>query len=58
VPREPPPPELASFKRWHVAYTVLDVIKVGCVAVAAFWLTRGPGVASLPGAAPEVASAK
>jgi hypothetical protein len=59
VPREPPPPELARFQQWHVAYTVLDVIKVGCVAVAAFWLTRGsppePVAASLPGGAPEAA---
>jgi hypothetical protein len=61
VPREPPPPELASFKRWHVVYTVLDVLKVGCVAVAAFWLTRGTpesSVASVPAAAPEAAGAK
>jgi hypothetical protein len=61
VPREPPPPELASFKRWHVAYTVLDGLKVGCVAVAAFWLTRGssrePVVPALSGA-PEAARAE
>ncbi len=62
VPREPAPPELASFKHWHVAYTVLELIKVGCVGVAAFWLVRGDrpklAEASLQGAPAEAPSAR
>lgn len=40
VPREPPPPELARFKLLHVAYTGLEIVKVGCVTLAAFWSSR------------------
>jgi hypothetical protein len=40
VPREPPPPELARFKLLHVVYTALDLAKVGCLALATFWLVR------------------
>jgi hypothetical protein len=40
VPREPPPPELARFKLLHVAYTGLELVKVGCVTLAAFWCSR------------------
>jgi hypothetical protein len=52
VPREPPPPELGRFKLLHVAYTGLELVKVGCVALAAFWSLRagfrGEGAANRP----------
>jgi hypothetical protein len=40
VPREPPPPDLGRFKLLHVAYTAIELVKVGCVALAAFWSLR------------------
>lgn len=40
VPREPPPPELATFWRLHVAYTLLEVLKLILVGLAAFWTAR------------------
>jgi hypothetical protein len=61
VPREPPPPAFARFKLLHVGYTVLELIKVVCVGIAAYWLTRGDpavsGVAHRQGA-PEAASSR
>jgi hypothetical protein len=62
VPREPPPPELGLFKLLHVGYTVLELVKVGCVGLAAFWLTRGdrldPGISPLQTAGVEAVSGK
>jgi hypothetical protein len=62
VPREPAPPALAHFKLLHVGYTVLELIKVVCVGIAAYWLTRGDpqaaGVARLHGAPVEATSGK
>jgi hypothetical protein len=40
VPREPPPPELATFWRLHIAYTVLEIVKLILVGLAAFWSAR------------------
>lgn len=40
VPRDPPPPQLATFWRLHVAYTVLEIVKLILVGVAAFWTAR------------------
>lgn len=45
VPREPAPPELARFQLLHVAYTGLELVKVGCIGLAAFWLLRRPAPA-------------
>jgi hypothetical protein len=41
VPRDPAPPQLARFQLLHVAYTGIELIKLGCVGLAAFWLLRG-----------------
>ncbi len=43
VPRDPPPPALARFWILHVAYTVLELAKLGALALAAFWIARGRG---------------
>ena len=40
VPREPPPPELARFQMLHVAYTVIELVKLVCAGLAGFWLLR------------------
>lgn len=40
VPREPAPPELARFRLLHLAYTGIELVKLGCVTLAAFWLLR------------------
>lgn len=40
VPREPAPPELARFQLLHVAYTGIELIKLACVGLGAFWLLR------------------
>jgi len=40
VPRDPAPPQLSTFQLSHVAYTLVDVLKVLCVGVATVWLLR------------------
>jgi hypothetical protein len=47
VPRDPPPPQLATFWKLHVAYTVLEVAKLVLVGLSAFWIARG-GKPKLP----------
>ena len=37
VPRSPPPPQMDTFWRYHLAYTSTDLIKFG---VGLFWLLR------------------
>ena len=46
VPRNPPPPELATFGLLHAVYTVLDFTKLALAGVVAFWLHRSspPGM--------------
>ena len=41
VPRDPPPPAIATFGVLHAAYTLLELAKCGAGIVAAFWLARG-----------------
>ena len=41
VPRDPPPPAVATFGVLHAAYTLLELAKCGAGIVAAFWLARG-----------------
>ena len=43
VPREPPPEGLSRFWVLHVAYTVIECLKLVLLGLAAFWLARGPG---------------
>lgn len=40
VPREPAPPELAQFWRLHITYTVLELVKLVLLGLAALWLAR------------------
>jgi hypothetical protein len=40
VPRDPPPPQLATFWKLHVAYTVLELVKLVLVGLSAFWIAR------------------
>ncbi len=40
APRQPPPPEYARFWRWHTAYTLLDLVKLGLGVVALLRLAR------------------
>jgi hypothetical protein len=40
LPRQPAPPQLARFQLLHVADTGIELIKVGCVGLATFWLLR------------------
>jgi hypothetical protein len=40
VPREPAPPQLARFQLIHIAYTGIELIKLACVGLGAFWLLR------------------
>jgi hypothetical protein len=42
VPRDPAPPQLGRFQLLHVAYTGIELVKLGCVGLAAFWLLRRP----------------
>ena len=43
VPRDPPPPAVATFGVLHAAYTLLELAKCAAAAVAALWLVRlGP----------------
>lgn len=37
VPRSPPPPQMDTFWRYHLAYTVTDLVKFGA---GLFWLLR------------------
>lgn len=37
VPRSPPPPQMETFWRYHLAYTATDLVKFG---VGLFWLLR------------------
>ena len=41
VPRDPPPPAVATFGVLHAAYTLLELAKCGAGIVAAWWLARG-----------------
>ena len=40
VPRDPPPPAVATFGVLHAAYTLLELAKCGAAVVAALWLLR------------------
>ena len=40
VPRDPPPPAVATFGVLHAAYTLLELAKCGAGIVAALWLAR------------------
>jgi len=42
VPHEPAPPALRQFWVLHVSYTVIELVKLGLLALAAFWLARRP----------------
>ncbi|MCS6815762.1 MAG: hypothetical protein N2443_00770 [Blastocatellia bacterium] len=42
VPRDPPPPDFARFRRLHAAYTLLDLVKLGMGAIVLFRLARLP----------------
>ncbi len=37
IPRSPPPPQMGTFWRYHLAYTVTDLVKFG---VGLYWLLR------------------
>ena len=37
IPRSPPPPQMDAFWRYHLAYTVTDLVKFGA---GLFWLLR------------------
>jgi hypothetical protein len=41
VPRDPPPPELATFGLLHAAYSIGDGIKLVLGSMMAFWIVRG-----------------
>ena len=43
VPHEPAPPALRQFWVLHVSYTVIELVKLGLLGLAAFWLARRPG---------------
>jgi len=40
VPRDPPPPALATFWPLHIGYTVLDLAKTVLIGLAAYWTVR------------------
>jgi hypothetical protein len=42
APRNPPPPELARFWRFHTLYTLLDLAKMGLGLLALIRLARLP----------------
>ena len=42
VPHEPAPPALQQFWVLHVSYTVIELVKLGLLGLAAFWLARRP----------------
>ena len=53
VPHEPAPPALQQFWVLHVSYTVIELIKLVLLGLAAFWLARSAGTPrtqSRPGA--------
>ena len=41
VPRDPAPPELATFGLLHAAYTIGDGVKLVMGLIMAFWIVRG-----------------
>jgi hypothetical protein len=43
VPRDPPPPELATFGLLHAAYSIAELGKLGLGLALAWWLARGSG---------------
>jgi hypothetical protein len=49
VPRDPPPPELARFQLLHVAYTVIELLKLVFAGLAGFWLVRAAPSEASPG---------
>jgi hypothetical protein len=55
VPHEPAPPELQQFWRLHIAYTVLELVKLVLLGLAAFWLARGSSVSPLVPGSSELA---
>ncbi len=40
VPRDPPPPELATFGLLHAAYSIVDGVKLVLGMAMAFWIVR------------------
>jgi hypothetical protein len=40
VPRDPPPPELATFGMLHAAYSIADIVKLGLGLFAAWGISR------------------
>ncbi len=43
VPRDPPPPSLATFGILHAAYTSLEMLKAAMGICAAWWICRAAG---------------
>ncbi len=43
VPRDPPPPSLATFGILHAAYTSLEMVKAAMGICAAWWICRAAG---------------
>ncbi len=43
IPRDPPPPSLATFGILHAAYTTLEMLKAALGACAAYLICRRPG---------------
>ena len=43
VPRDPPPPSLATFGILHAAYTSLEMLKAAFGICAAWWICRAAG---------------
>ena len=43
VPRDPPPPSLATFGILHAAYTSLEMLKAAMGVCAAWWICRAAG---------------
>ena len=43
VPRDPPPPSLATFGILHAAYTMLEMLKAAMGTCAAWWICRAAG---------------
>jgi len=43
VPRDPPPPSLATFGILHAAYTSLEMLKAAMGICAAWWIARAAG---------------
>jgi len=51
VPRDPAPPQLGRFQLLHIAYTGIELVKLGCIGLAGFWLMRRPRAQSAVAAA-------